>query len=160
MRHTPALAASASLLLLSLLQPLARAEPPALRSDAVLADQQALRQALDDRAGRYGAMPRERRARIRAEQDRLAGLLAGTGSTDDLDPARRRQVFAALEAIRAEIDAPGDERVVCTREARTGSNVMARVCRTARQQREDEEVGRARLEEARRTTCTERNGCS
>jgi hypothetical protein len=155
-----ALAASMPLLALSLACLPARAEPPPLRSDAVLAQQQALRQALDEREGRYGAMPRERRARIRSEQDRLAGLLAGTRSTDDLDPDRRAQVFAALDAIQAEIDAPGEDRVVCTREARTGSNVLTRVCRSARQRREEADAGRARLEEARRATCASRDGCT
>lgn len=138
----------------------ASAEPPPLRSDAVLAQQQALRQALDERAGRFDAMPRERRARIHAQQERLAALLAGTRSTDDLDPGRRAQVFAALDAIQAEIDAPGGDRVVCTREARTGSNVLTRVCRSASQRREEEQAGRARLDEARRATCASRDGCS
>jgi hypothetical protein len=160
MLPTPALAASTSLLVLSLACLAARAEPPALRSETVLAQQQALRQALDERAGRYGALPRERRERIRSEQDRLATLLAGTRSTDDLAPGRRAQVFAALDAIQAEIDAPGDDRVVCTREARTGSNVLTRVCRSARQRREEGEAGRARLEEARRASCASRDGCT
>ncbi|HVI57943.1 MAG TPA: hypothetical protein VM619_03590 [Luteimonas sp.] len=137
----------------------ARAAPPVLRSDAVLAEQRALREALEQREGRYGALPADRRERIVAAQATLSTLLAGTRDTDDLDPARRGQVFAALAAIDAELDAPGEDRVVCRREAKTGSNVMVRVCRSARQLREDEDTGRSRLEEARRSTCNDRHGC-
>ena len=100
----------------------ARAAPPVLRSDAVLAEQRALREALDQRAGRYGAMPSGSRERIIAAQATLSTLLAGTRDTDDLDPARRGQVFAALAAIDAGLGAPGEDQVVCRREAKTGSN--------------------------------------
>jgi hypothetical protein len=137
----------------------ARAAPPVLRSDTILAEQHALREALDRRAGRDGAMAADGRARIAAAQDVLFALLAGTRDTDDLDPAGRGQVFAALAAIDAELEARGQDRVACRREARTGSNMMVRVCRTGRQLREDRDVGRARLDEARRSTCNERHGC-
>ena len=131
----------------------------ALRVSEIEAQQHALRDVLNARSGRYDAMPKARRKKILASQDRLFVLIEGKATTADLPPADQAEVAALLESITEDINAPGEERVVCTSEAKTGSNFMTRVCRTTRQIREDEEVARGRLQEARRSVCDDKNGC-
>ena len=139
----------------------AHAAQPELRVSVseIEAQQHALRDVLNARSGRYDAMPKARRKKILASQDRLFVLIEGKATTADLPPADQAEVAALLGSITEDINAPGEERVVCTSEAKTGSNFMTRVCRTTRQIRQDEEVARGRLQEARRSVCDDKNGC-
>lgn len=135
------------------------ATPPDLRVAEIQAQQRALRETLADRSGPDNPVSKARREKIMAEQDRLFGLIKGKTTTADLSPADRTEVFALMASITDDINAPGEERVICRSETRVGSNYMTRVCRTVGKMREDEEVGRGRLEEAKRSVCNDRNGC-
>ena len=135
------------------------ATPPDLRVAGIQAQQRALRETLADRSGPDNPMSKARREKIMAQQDRLFGLIEGKATTADLSPEDRAEVFALMASITDDINAPGEERVICRSETRVGSNYMTRVCRTARKMREDEEVGHGRLEEAKRSVCNDKNGC-
>ena len=139
----------------------AGAVDPVLRSEDILAQQREIRAGMQARTDRYMDMPRSTQRAILADQERLAVLLEGKADTSQLDPARRDEVASLLASINAAANQTGDERLICTREARTGSNYLTRVCRTPSQIREQEEAAQRILkEEASRISCSERSGCT
>lgn len=149
----------ACLLLLSMVFDAGAAEP-VLRSDDILAQQSAIRAGMRARSGRYADLPQPTREAIQADQDRLAALLAGKADTSQLDPSSLDEVVGLLASIEAAVNATGDERSICTREARTGSNFMTRVCRTPSQLREQQAAGQKLLkDETSRINCGDKNGC-
>ncbi|KAF1714672.1 hypothetical protein CSC74_15595 [Pseudoxanthomonas yeongjuensis] len=138
----------------------AGAADPALRSADILAQQRGIRADMDARTDRYVDMPRSTRKAILADQDRLAVLLEGKVDTSQLDPSSRDEVASLLASIDAAVNRTGDERLICTREARIGSNYMTRVCRTPSQLREQQAAGQKLLkDETSRVKCSNNNGC-
>lgn len=136
------------------------AADPVLSSQDILAQQRAIRADMDARTDRYVDMPRATRKAILADQDRLAVLLQGKADTSQLDPSSLDEVVSLLASIDAAINRTGDERLVCTREARIGSNFMTRVCRTPSQLREQQAAGQKMLrDETSGINCGEKNGC-
>ena len=114
----------------------ASATDPVLSSEDILAQQRGIRAGMDARTDRYADMPRSTRKAILADQDRLSALLEGKADTSQLDPSTLDEVVSLLASIDAAVNRTGDERLVCTRESRIGSNYMTRVCRTPSQLRE------------------------
>ena len=105
-------------------------------------------------------MAKEKQRSILADQDRLFVLLQGASDTSQLDPARRSEVSGLIARIDAAIADTGDDRLICTREARTGSNYMVRVCRTPAQIRERAAASQQlRKEERGRLNCNDKAGC-
>ena len=139
----------------------AGAAEPVLRSQDILAQQRAIRADMDARTDRYVDMPRATRKAIRADQDRLEVLLQGKADTSQLDPAGRDEVTSLLASIDAAVNRTGDERLICTREARIGSNFMTRICRTPSEIREQQAAGQKTLkDETSRINCSDKIGCS
>lgn len=131
-----------------------------MRSEDILAEQHEIRANIDARSGRYVDLPRSTRKAILADQDRLAELLQGKTDTSQLDPSGLDEVVSLLASINAAITRTGDERLICTREARIGSNYMTRVCRTPSQLREQQAAGQKLLrDETSGISCSEKNGC-
>lgn len=138
----------------------AGATDPVLSSEDILAQQREIRAGMEARTDRYVDMPRSTRKRIRADQDRLAVLLEGKADASQLDPSALDEVVSLLASIDAAVNRTGDERLICTREARIGSNYMTRVCRTPSQLREQQATGQKLLrEETSGINCGEKNGC-
>jgi hypothetical protein len=138
----------------------AGAADPGLSSDDILAQQREIRAGMDARTDRYVDMPRSTRKRILADQDRLAVLLQGKADTSQLDPSTLDEVVSLLASIDAAVNRTGDERLICTREARIGSNYMTRVCRTPSQLREQEATGQKLLrDETSGINCSDKSGC-
>jgi hypothetical protein len=104
--------------------------------------QRQVRADMQMRSDRYVDMPSSTREAILADQDRLAVLLEGKTDTSQLDPSSLDEAVGLLASIDAALNRTGDEQLVCTREARTGNNVMARVRRTPPQLREQGAAGR------------------
>lgn len=138
----------------------AGAAEPALRSDDILAQQRGIRADMQTRSDRYVDMPQSTRETILADQDRLAMLLEGKADTSQLDPSSLDEVVSLLASIDAAVNRTGDERLICTREARIGTNYMTRVCRTPSQLREQQAAGQKLLkDETSRIKCSNNNGC-
>lgn len=138
----------------------AGAADPVIRSADVLAQQQAIRADMRARTDRFVDMPRSTQKAILADQERLAALLQGKTDTSQLDPSARDEVVSLIASIDAAINRSGDERLVCTREARVGTNYMTRVCRTPSQIREQQARGQKLLNDERsRINCSDRAGC-
>lgn len=138
----------------------ASAADPVLSSGDILAQQRQIRADMEARTGRYVDMPRSTRKRILVDQQRLAALLEGKADTTQLDPSALDEVVSLLASIDAAVNRTGDERLICTREARIGSNYMTRVCRTPSQLREQQATGQKLLrDETSGINCGEKNGC-
>lgn len=136
------------------------ATDPVLGSEDILAQQRGIRADMDARTDRYVDMPRSTRNAILADQDRLAVLLQGKADTSQLDPASLDEVVSLLASINSAVNRTGDERLVCTREARIGSNYMTRACRTPSQLREQQSAGQKMLgDENSGINCSDKNGC-
>jgi len=99
----------------------------------IVAQQKAIRAEVDAQKGRFQDMPSVKRKRIAADQDRLFALLDGKSDMTELDAAQQTEVSALLASIDGAIANKEDERMVCTREQRTGSNFTTKVCRSVAQ---------------------------
>ena len=138
----------------------AGAADPVLRSEDILAQQHEIRADMDARTDRYVDMPRSTRKTILSDQDRLAVLLEGKADTSQLDPSSLDEVVSLLASIDSAVNRTGDERLICTREARIGSNYMTRVCRTPSQIREQQAAGQKALrDELSGTNCSNKIDC-
>ena len=151
---------SAGLLLLVVASD-AGAADPILRSEDILAQQDEIRAGMQARTDHYVDMPRATQKAILADQQRLAVLLEGKTDTSQLDPSRLDEVVSLLASIDAAVNRSGDERLICTREARIGSNYMTRVCRTPSQIREQQAAGQKALgDEISGINCSNKIDCT
>jgi hypothetical protein len=111
----------------------------------LLSQQHEIRKQVLEQTGRYEEMPAVKRDAILAEQNKLFRLLEGKSSTAELDPAQQTEVFNALETISSNINNTEDERIVCERVKKTGSHQVTRVCKSVAQIRVDRERARAEM---------------
>ena len=138
----------------------AAAERFTVQTRDVVAQQQTIRADLEAPSGRYAQMPAAKRQQVLADQDRLLRLLDGTTSTADLPEGRKTEVFNLIESITTALNADDDDdRMVCTREARTGSNFMTRVCRSAAQIRLEKDAADSKMKQANQRICNTRGEC-
>ena len=129
------------------------------RTEEVLAHQRDVRADLDAGKAPFDTMSRGRKQSILSDQKKLARLLEGTTDASQLGPRDRDTVVALLSRIEASLKS-ADEDLVCTQEARTGSNFMTRVCRTPAEIRaQQESSGKMLQEERARLKCSNANGC-
>lgn len=108
-----------------------------------------------------GDLPAASQAAIRSDQERIEMLVAGKAQLSQLPAADRQEVRRLVARIDSSLRQGERDRLVCTQEARTGSNFVTRVCRTPEQQREQKDAADKALgEERTRVKCNERNGCT
>lgn len=140
--------------------------PAALSADAptrtadILSQQQAIRAGMKAKRDRYANMPRDAQKSVLADQEKLEELLEGKADTSQLATVDQAEVRRLTARIEATINNHQEERLVCTQEARTGSNYVTRVCRTPTEIRSRKEADEKLLkDEAARLKCTEAAGC-
>jgi len=139
----------------------AGAEQFTLQTSDVIAQQKAIRADIEAQKGRFANMPASKRKQVLADQDRLFVLLDGTTSTADLPEQKKTQVFNLVESITTALNNDdADDRMVCTREARTGSNFMTRVCRSSAQIREEKDAADSKMKQANQRICNTRGECN
>lgn len=149
--------ACAALLTIS---PLAKSADAPTRTADILAQQQTIRADMKAKRDRYANMPRDAQKSVLADQVKLENLLEGKADTSQLAAADQAEVRRLTARIEATINNNQGERLVCTQEARTGSNYVTRVCRTPAEIRARKEADEKLLkDEASRIRCTETNGC-
>jgi hypothetical protein len=117
-----------------------------LKFDDVRAQQQQIRAGVMAGTGRYKDMPEQDRQNLLKEQDQLLSILGDKTDPSQLGDDERVQAFNILESIEAAINKAEDERVVCERYQKTGTNRKVTVCRTARTMREQSERARRAME--------------
>jgi hypothetical protein len=125
------------------LDAVAAAPAAPLRLDAIVAQQNQIRDDVLAGNGRYKDMPRATRDELLARQDKLLKMIGDKHDPAELSKDDRREAFNTLEWIEATINNEPDERMVCTRERQTGSMRITNVCKTQRQINE----ARARAQE-------------
>lgn len=140
--------ASGALLGLVLLASAASAEVgagrAALKLEPVRAQQAQIRAGVQAQTGIFRDLSATSRDELLRTQEQMLRLIDDKNSTDELTESQKDEVFNSLEMIEAIVNKAEDDREVCERVARLGSNRKERVCRTVAQMRQDRE--RAQLE--------------
>lgn len=123
---TLALAVSATL-------PIASANDvhPNLDANAILTQQRQIRTEVEQRNGRYKDLPAAERESLLREQDKVFTLLRDRAAITDLPESDRIVVFNSLESISAIVNRAPEEKLVCERTRKVGSNRTETVCMTA-----------------------------
>lgn len=106
---------------------------------AIVAQQHEIRQAAQQRSGRYKDMAGADRDRLLQTQDRVLGRLEGRTRTTELPRVDQVALFNDLEEISALVNKAEDDRMVCERSRPIGSNRPVSVCKTVAQRREERE---------------------
>lgn len=115
-----------------LMTPAPQVRTAGLEVDHLLARQHSIRAGMQAGTGLYQSLPASVRSSLQANQGKLARLLEGKVTLSQLAPANHDEVLELTSRIEAAISDAPQQRLSCTREARTGSNVMTRSCRTRR----------------------------
>ncbi|NDK38522.1 hypothetical protein DT603_06655 [Pseudoxanthomonas gei] len=125
----------------------------------LLARQRTISAGIESGTGPYGKLPGSVQSGIQAGQRRLEQLLDGKTTLSELAPSHRNEVLDLVTGIETALS-DNRQRLACKQEARTGSNLMTRVCRTPSQIREEKEAGERLLgNERSRIKCNDDNGC-
>lgn len=127
---------------------------------AIVAQQHEIREKALAGVGRYGDLDERDRRRLLSEQDKVLRMLEGKERSTELSEIDQMNLFNALESIWAIVNQAEDERIVCERVRRTGTNRAQRVCMTVAQRRENAERSRRSFDDVRSNThkC-DRGGC-
>jgi hypothetical protein len=104
---------------------------PNMDAKAILAQQRQIRAEVEQRSGRYKEMPAAERETLLREQDKVFSLLRDRSAITDLPESERIVVFNSLESISAIVNREPDEKLVCERTRKVGSNRTETVCMTA-----------------------------
>jgi hypothetical protein len=113
--------------------------------ETIRTQQREIRKGATAREGIYARMATDKRDELIVRQDRLFKLLEGKKTSDELGESERLEAFNELEWIEATINQEPDERMVCRREKKLGSNRISQVCRTAAEEAQQREEARKRL---------------
>lgn len=105
------------------------------------------------RKGEYGRISRGSHEELKAARDRIAGLLEGHASKDELQPDARLAVQHAEDAIQAIIQSQDKNRMVCRREAGTGSRLPRNECLTVAQREARARAAMESTESVQRMNC-------
>lgn len=93
---------------------------------------------------KYSEMTKNDRATVEAALLEISEILAGGKSVASLDAQSKQKVDIHQDEVnRLLAKAFRDSRLVCTKEAPLGSNMMKRVCKTAAARARDNDVIRA-----------------
>jgi hypothetical protein len=79
--------------------------------------------------GRYQGLSRDERDQVERELGRMQALFDQYGSTDEMAPAKKVDLFNAQERANAILTENDGDRLVCRMERRTGSKMSERTCR-------------------------------
>lgn len=86
------------------------------------------------------------RAKVRESLNRISGELEGVESIDELNDTAKARVLNDQEQINQILTAAkADSRLVCTREAKTGSNRKVTICQTVAERNRRREVDHENL---------------
>lgn len=119
--------------LLSIACGIAFAQAPQQSVAEILKLQHGLRTRLDLPQGEYARFDEAAIARMKRAQDKVFNMLDGVQSLDELSDFQKTDLSNALDEIKAVLLANEDNRLVCYRERKTGSNLIQRRCETVRQ---------------------------
>ena len=84
-------------------------------------------------AGQYGTLKRGSAEKLQVERDRIANVLAVRATVAELTPEEALTIENAEDGITAILRSREKERMVCTREVKTGTRLATRECMTVAQ---------------------------
>lgn len=114
---------------------------------APIRDQQAvIREGVLARVGPYRGLSDAARGQLLERQNRLIALLDGKMDASELTPGQRVEAFNLLEWIESTVNRTPGDRLVCERGRKTGTNRVARVCRTEREIQQARDRARRQME--------------
>ena len=99
----------------------------------ILQVQHALRAKLEAHDGEYSKFDDSSVRRMEAAQDQVFHMLNGVSSLSQLTPDQKINLSNALDQVKATLLANEDNRVICHRERKTGTNLLERHCETVAQ---------------------------
>lgn len=105
----------------------------------ILQVQHALRDKLEARSGEYSKFDDSSVHRMEAAQDQVFHMLTGVSSLSQLSDDQKITLSNALDQVKATLLANEDNRLICHRERKTGTNLSTRVCKTVAQRNFDAE---------------------
>lgn len=108
----------------------------------ILVQQHAIRDDIEAKRGRWAKMSPDKRGEVLKRQERVFELLKGHETIATLPQKQQMEVANLLEEIKATANGTPEERRICTRERRVGSNFVQRTCRTESQMRAEREAVR------------------
>jgi hypothetical protein len=158
------------LLLALALSPVAFAQDPAAGApvDTAKADAQAERIGSDTakylaeldasiklaREGQYGKLPRGSHDRLAALRANIGELLRDGVDPRTLEPGQRLALFNAHQELESILKKDDKSRVVCTRDADTGTRIATTKCMTVGEREERARVAQRGTESFQRNVCT------
>lgn len=133
---------------------------PNTDASAILAQQQEIRADVERRKGAYKDMSTADRETLMREQDKVFELLRDRTAVTDLGERDRIVVFNALESIEGIVNRAQDEKMVCERTRKVGSNRTETVCMTAAERRARREADAKELGNRNAGCIRQGEGCS
>jgi hypothetical protein len=98
------------------------------------------------------------RSTVRESLQRISHNLEGVASLDELSEDAKARVFNDQEVINNILtQAAADSRLICTREAKTGSNRKVTTCQTVAERNRRRELDQGNLRDVQRSTNGMRN---
>jgi len=123
------------------------------RADLIRDQQNEIRREANAKRGRYRDMDEKARSRLFSEQDKVLALLEGKASSNELSRQDQLTLFNSLEAISAMVNRAEDERMICERTKRQGSNISETICKTVAQRRAERQSAAGSLTFQRGSAC-------
>jgi hypothetical protein len=112
--------------------------------------------------GQYGKLQRGSEARLKAARETIGRLLKDTNDPRTLPAEQRIELFNAHQEIASIINHQDKNRVVCTRERKTGSRLATTECMTVGEREERARIAALGTQSFQQAVCTpgEGNSCS
>lgn len=99
----------------------------------ILTIQKDLRSKLDNPTGEYSRFNENDIAQMKRAQDSVFAMLSGVDSLDQLNLDQKTKLSNSLDEIKAILASNRENRLICYRERKTGTNLVEKRCETAAQ---------------------------
>ena len=109
------------------------------RADGILAQQREIRIDVENKKQGWDSISMEKRGELLTRQNRIFALLEGKQVIGDLNEPDQVEVANNLEWIKALANNAEDQRLVCTRDRKTGSMRTTTRCKSVAQIRQERE---------------------
>ena len=96
----------------------------------ILQFQKELRTKLDNPTGEYSRFSEADVAKMKRAQDNVFSVLSGVDSLDQLSLDQKTSLSNSLDVIKATLLADEGNRLICHRERKIGTNIVAKRCET------------------------------
>ena len=96
----------------------------------ILQFQKELRTKLDNPTGEYSRFSEADVAKMKRAQDNVFSVLSGVDSLDQLSLDQKTSLSNSLDVIKATLLSDEDNRLICHRERKIGTNLVAKRCET------------------------------